>query len=287
MIDLALPLLCASVLSVVIAPLLARITPVAARRAAVAVLLPLAIATLALLSHFSLQAMVALPVIGARLHSWLHLDGVHIVRGSSAGVIAPLFASVVVVKVVLMLAAQKRLRGLHPGGVVTLSDKRRYAYAIPGRRPGIIVSEGLISSLSPAELDAVLRHEQAHIDGRHDLWLLVARACVVLNPILIPVKRQLEFALERIADAAAKRDCGDTHIVVSALSKAALGPSYPTASLGIKSSSVAARVRWLKSGVSHSNPVHLTVVLTGCLVVVCLSVIQGHHILAAIRAVCA
>jgi len=287
MILLTLPLLCASVLAVVIAPLLAPMTPVASRRAAIALLLSLAVATLALLLHLSMQAIVALPLIGSRLHSWLHLDGVHVVRGSSVGVIASLLSSVVVVKLIQMLVAQRKLWGLHPGGVVTLPDPRRFAYAIPGRRPGIVISDGLISSLSPAELDAVLRHEQAHIDGRHDLWLLVARACVVLNPILIPVKRQLEFALERIADAAAERDCGDTHTVVSALSKAALGHWNPTGSLGITSSAVSARVRWLRSGTNHTHPMHLTVVLTGCLAVAGLSVLQGHHIIAAIQAVCA
>ncbi|NDH48497.1 MAG: hypothetical protein EBX99_11815, partial [Acidimicrobiia bacterium] len=71
MILLTLPLLCASVLAVVIAPLLAPMTPVASRRAAIALLLSLAVATLALLLHLSMQAIVALPLIGSRLHSWL------------------------------------------------------------------------------------------------------------------------------------------------------------------------------------------------------------------------
>jgi hypothetical protein len=100
MILLTLPLLCASVLAVVIAPLLAPMTPVASRRAAIALLLSLAVATLALLLHLSMQAIVALPLIGSRLHSWLHLDGVHVVRGSSVGVIASLLSSVVVVKLI-------------------------------------------------------------------------------------------------------------------------------------------------------------------------------------------
>lgn len=45
------------------------------------------------------------------------------------------------------------------------------AYCLPGRRARVVLTDGTVESLTPAELDAVLQHERAHLRYRHDLIL--------------------------------------------------------------------------------------------------------------------
>jgi Peptidase family M48 len=286
MIRLALPLIAASLVSAVIAPLLGRITPMAARRASMTALVSSAAAALALLAHLSMRGIVAIPVVGRRLHSFLHLDGVHVVRSGPVGATALVVAAVIVVKAVMMCVSRAKIRNIHPGGVVTVSDPRLFAYAVPGRRAGIIVSDSLVSTLSREEMDVVLRHEREHIDGRHDRWILAARLCALVNPLLLPMRRQLELSLERIADDSARRDCGDARTVVSTLSKVALGKPESSIALGITSSAVPARIHWLNSGGDKSPPVLVAIVALGTFSITSLAFLQGHHIASAIQAAC-
>jgi Zn-dependent protease with chaperone function len=46
------------------------------------------------------------------------------------------------------------------------------AYCLPGLRPRVVLSRGALSVLSEDELRAVLAHENAHVDQRHDLVVL-------------------------------------------------------------------------------------------------------------------
>ena len=46
------------------------------------------------------------------------------------------------------------------------------AFCIPGDRPMIVLSEGLVSELDEAETAAVIAHENAHLTERHHLYLL-------------------------------------------------------------------------------------------------------------------
>jgi Zn-dependent protease with chaperone function len=46
------------------------------------------------------------------------------------------------------------------------------AFCIPGGRPMIVLSEGMVAQLNEAELAAVIAHESAHLSGRHHLYLL-------------------------------------------------------------------------------------------------------------------
>jgi Zn-dependent protease with chaperone function len=51
--------------------------------------------------------------------------------------------------------------------VVTLPCTEPLAYAVPGQPDQIAVTEGLASALEDDEMDAVVRHEQAHLRWRH------------------------------------------------------------------------------------------------------------------------
>ncbi|WFE38378.1 M56 family metallopeptidase [Micromonospora sp. WMMD998] len=57
-------------------------------------------------------------------------------------------------------------------GALVLDHPSAAAYCLPGVRPRVVVSAGTVELLDPAELAAVLTHERAHAQERHDLVLL-------------------------------------------------------------------------------------------------------------------
>ncbi|WP_329019029.1 M48 family metalloprotease [Micromonospora rifamycinica] len=57
-------------------------------------------------------------------------------------------------------------------GALVLDHPGAAAYCLPGVRPRVVVSAGTLSLLDRAELAAVLAHERAHAQERHDLVLL-------------------------------------------------------------------------------------------------------------------
>lgn len=46
------------------------------------------------------------------------------------------------------------------------------AYCLPGRRARLVLSAGVLDTLDPVQVDAVLAHERAHLRERHDLVVL-------------------------------------------------------------------------------------------------------------------
>ena len=64
-------------------------------------------------------------------------------------------------------------------GAVVLCDAEPAVYCLPGRGKRIVVTAGALELLDDEQLAAVLAHERAHLDQRHDLviaWALNARA---------------------------------------------------------------------------------------------------------------
>ncbi|MEW2385100.1 M56 family metallopeptidase [Micromonospora sp. NPDC047707] len=57
-------------------------------------------------------------------------------------------------------------------GALVLDHPSAAAYCLPGVRPRVVVSAGTLDLLDRAELAAVLTHERAHAQERHDLVLL-------------------------------------------------------------------------------------------------------------------
>ncbi|MER5700715.1 M56 family metallopeptidase [Micromonospora sp. NPDC002296] len=80
-------------------------------------------------------------------------------------------------------------------GALVLDHPGAAAYCLPGVRPRVVVSVGTLSMLDRAELEAVLTHERAHAQERHDLVLLPFTAlCRAL-----PWFRWVRDAHERVA----------------------------------------------------------------------------------------
>ncbi|KPM53882.1 peptidase M48 [Frankia sp. CcI49] len=89
------------------------------------------------------------------------------------------------------------------------------AYCVPGgRHARVVVSEGLLRTLTPEELDAVLAHEEAHVAGRHDLVIQPFMAWERTFPFLRPAREAtaaVSLLVEMLADdAAAQRTSGRT-----------------------------------------------------------------------------
>lgn len=100
----------------------------------------------------------------------------------------------------LWLGERHRIAG-HP--VVVLPVARPLAASFHHRARVIVVSRGLSQLLSPDELAAVVRHEAAHLDHRHQRFQAVTVAARPLLGRLPGVRRSLaalELAVERWAD---------------------------------------------------------------------------------------
>nr|WP_248782549.1 M48 family metalloprotease [Lentzea albidocapillata] len=87
----------------------------------------------------------------------------------------------------MLRLAGRREPGAHP--TVWLDHDRPLAFSLPGK-PGLVVAtEGLRRHLTPEEVDAVLDHERAHLNGRHHLLVAAADAVAAALPILPLFKR--------------------------------------------------------------------------------------------------
>jgi Zn-dependent protease with chaperone function len=106
--------------------------------------------------------------------------------------------------------------------VVFVDDEAPHAYAVGGRRPRIVISRGLLRTLTAAERRAVLEHETAHVRHRHHLHLLVIRLAAAANPLLRPALPVAVLAVERWADEVTAAAIGDRTLVARALLRAAL-----------------------------------------------------------------
>ncbi|KAA6211400.1 M56 family metallopeptidase [Streptomyces filamentosus] len=125
--------------------------------------------------------------------------------------------------------AARALAGLPDTPVAVLPDPAPYAYALPavrrGSRDRVVVSRGMLALLRPAERRALFAHERAHLTGRHDRLLLVARLAAAANPFLRPLRTAVTYSAERWADEEAAVRVGSRRAVARAIGRAALAPA--------------------------------------------------------------
>ncbi len=82
------------------------------------------------------------------------------------------------------------------------------AYCLPGLRPRVVLSRGVLDLLREDEVHAVLAHERAHVDQRHDLVVLPFVALGTTFPRLPAVRlarQQVALLIEMLADDRAAR----------------------------------------------------------------------------------
>ncbi len=135
--------------------------------------------------------------------------------------------------------------------VVVLPTDEVLAYSIRGRRSQIVVSRGLVVALSPAELHAVLRHEAAHLEHRHQRFLLLATVLESGAPFLCPLHRStrsLRTSLERWADEeSVGADAEARQVLRSALLGVTAATLHPTLAAFSAGDTIMERIRALEA----------------------------------------
>lgn len=93
-------------------------------------------------------------------------------------------------------------------GTKVVASDLPVAYCLPGLRPRVVLSRGALALLADDEVRAVLAHEEAHVDQRHDLVILPFVALRSTFPRLGVVRTAVEevgLLVEALADDHAVR----------------------------------------------------------------------------------
>ena len=100
---------------------------------------------------------------------------------------------------------------IHGHDVLLVRQDHPFAFALPRRHGGVVVSEGALGALAEPELLAVLEHERAHLrQGHHLVTALVAALAAPLRrvPLIDAAAEAVPLYLEIAADDAARRRTG-------------------------------------------------------------------------------
>lgn len=112
--------------------------------------------------------------------------------------------------------------------VVVLPTDDVVAFSVSHGHPQILVSAGMVAALSRDELEAVLRHERAHLRQGHHRFLGLAAAVDHGLPLARPSTAALRVALERWADeVAVAGDQAARMALRGALLQATMGTTGP------------------------------------------------------------
>jgi Zn-dependent protease with chaperone function len=126
------------------------------------------------------------------------------------------------------------------------------AFCIPGARPLLVLSSGMLAELDDAELAAVVAHERAHLRERHHLYLLPFVAWEAALPVLpaaarahaevrtLVEMRADDVALTGLPGVAPRRTLA--RAIVAAAAWAGGGTGVPSGALAVAGGPVAARV---------------------------------------------
>lgn len=120
------------------------------------------------------------------------------------------------------------------------------AYCLPGLRPRVVLSSAVLSLLSDEEVRAVLAHEAAHVDQRHDLVVLPFVALRETFPALPAVRTavaEVALLVELLADDRAVRQ-HPAPVLARALYKVGSAPA-PAGGLAAAGSAVLLRAQRL------------------------------------------
>jgi Zn-dependent protease with chaperone function len=156
----------------------------------------------------------------------------------------------------------------HARGLRILNVAQPLAYCLPGMRRRVVLSEGALTTLTDAEVAAILSHERAHLRARHDLVLEGFTAVHAAFPRLVRSASALDavqLLVELLADDAAVRAAGRTPLA-RALVACASGRT-PSAALAAGGPSTVLRVRRL-SGRGNSRPLAAAVYAAAAAVLV-------------------
>lgn len=190
--------------------------------------------------------------------------GDHWVAQTLAAVLALELLGVLVLSLVRTARTRRRHRALlevlvQPGGGAAGEDTRLLehpapvAFCIPGARPLVVLSSGMVAELEGGQLAAVVAHERAHLAEHHHLLLLPFLAWRAALPVLPAAGRAYDAVralVEMRADDVALRslpgpDARRTLAAAIVAVAGAAGGEVPAGALSVAGGAVAVRVRRL------------------------------------------
>ncbi|MBV9660555.1 MAG: M48 family metalloprotease [Acidimicrobiales bacterium] len=143
--------------------------------------------------------------------------------------------------------------------LVVIPSDQLVAFALPGWPGRVIASRRLLQTLDGTERRALLAHEQAHLDQRHDLHRAAAAMAAAVNPMLSHVPAAVRLATERWADETAAHAIGDRERVAATIDRVAATTSglarLSAMAMGVGDADVALRVAALLSQPRHRRPI--------------------------------
>ncbi len=117
-----------------------------------------------------------------------------------------------------LLDRAERRHEIGPAHLRVLDGPLPLAYCVPGREPRVVLSDGVLTVLDRAQVDAVLAHEQAHLRHRHEVVMesLTAFYRAVPTPLRSRVPlNSVHLLLEMVADDAARRRTGPAPLLAA------------------------------------------------------------------------
>ncbi|WP_293694897.1 M56 family metallopeptidase [uncultured Agrococcus sp.] len=167
----------------------------------------------------SLPSAIATAVTGA--FTWTWQDGFTVFHAAALVFGALLFAHLTLS---LIVTTTRTVRGVRrhrellellsnpaPGDETTriVDDESPFAYCLPGMTDSVtVLSDGLIRQLTPTQLRAVVEHERAHLQQRHNIVLTLFAAWAIALPwfpVATRARRSVELLIEMLADDMARR----------------------------------------------------------------------------------
>ncbi|ACL39602.1 peptidase M48 Ste24p [Pseudarthrobacter chlorophenolicus A6] len=116
-------------------------------------------------------------------------------------------------------------------GTLVISHDSPVAYCLPGgARSVTVLSDGLMAALEPAELQAVLTHENAHLSQRHHLllWAFAAwRQALPWLPTTRLAQESVSSLIEMLADDVALRTASKATLIKAIAIVASGSPAGP------------------------------------------------------------
>lgn len=138
---------------------------------------------------------------------WLHLASLLVATGTCLALLRAVIARGRAVRagrvrqrelLDLLVRQRDALHGAH-----VLDHDVALAYCVPGGGGRVVVTSAAVAALDDRQLTAVLAHEHAHLDGRHDLILFgaeVAAAAFPWSRFFRRARRELSVLVEMLAD---------------------------------------------------------------------------------------
>lgn len=155
------------------------------------------------------------------------------------------------------------------------------ALALPGRRGGVVLSQGLRAMLPRPELQVVIAHEQAHLRHRHHRYLAASSICAATIPLLRWTDRSLRFSIERWADEEVALKVRDRRLVAHTIARVALPSLGATVTPALSEFGVVARVEALLQDAPPASRAAGAAMLTAAGIAgsgVTSSAVQLHHL---------